>query len=384
MHIGFDGKRAFQNKTGLGNYIRSLLPILIQHYPDHHYTLFAPKQTDLFDCAVLPNTDVITPAGFFYKKFGSLWRRGGMVKDIAAAGIDIFHGVSNELPKGIQRSGAKTVVTVHDLIFERFPETYNFDERYVHRWKVKYACKVADAVIAISKQTKDDLVNFYKVPAEKIFICYQSCNPIFQRVVTAEEKAVVKKRYGLPDQYFLFVSSIAPRKNLIVICKAMVLLKDKMEIPLVIIGDGKKEKEEAKQLMAAHGIGNRLILLNELPQSKALHFTTAADFPAIYQQALALIYPSIFEGFGAPLLEALWSQLPVISSNASCLPEVGGNAALYFSPHDYETLAEYMLAFATDTNLASDFAKRGMQQAQKFTTKKYAEAVMDVYGHVMK
>ncbi len=384
MYIGFDGKRAFQNKTGLGNYIRSLLPILVQHYPDHHYTLFAPKQTDLFDPAALSNVDVVTPSGFFYKKFGSLWRRSGMVNDIAAAGIDIFHGVSNELPKGIQRSGAKAVVTVHDLIFERFPETYNFDERYVHRWKIKYSCRAADAVIAISQQTKNDLIDFYKVPAEKIFICYQSCNPIFQRVVSNEEKTVVKKRYRLPDKYFLFVSSIAARKNLIAICNAMVLLKDKMEIPLVVIGNGKKEKEAAKQLMADNGISRRLILLNELPQSKELNFTTAADFPAIYQQALALIYPSIYEGFGAPLLEALWSSLPVISSNTSCLPEVAGDAALYFSPHDHETLAGYMLAVAVDKNLRDDLIQKGRQQAQKFTTKNYAESIMQVYQSVMK
>lgn len=384
MHIGFDGKRAFQNKTGLGNYIRSLLPMLTQHFPNNQYTLFAPKETSLFDYQKLHNVAVITPAGFFYKKFRSLWRRKGMVKNIKDAGIDVFHGVSNELPKGIKRTGAKAVVTVHDLIFERFPKTYNFDERYVHRWKIKYACRVADAVIAISQQTKNDLVNFYKIPADKIFICYQSCNQIFQRVVSAEEKNTVKKRYALPDQYFLFVSSIAPRKNLMAICEAMVLLKDKMEIPLVVIGNGKKEKAAAIEVMAANGISNRLIILNELPQSRELHFTTAEDFPAIYQQALALIYPSIFEGFGAPLLEALWSSLPVISSNASCLPEVAGDAALYFSPHDHGVLADHMLAVATDKNVRENLIQKGKQQVQKFTVEKYAVAVMDVYQHVMK
>lgn len=306
-----------------------------------------------------------------------------MVKDIAASGVDIFHGVSNELPKGISRINVKSVVTVHDLIFERFPETYNFDERYVHRWKIKYSCKVADAVIAISQQTKDDLVNFYKVPAEKIFICYQSCNPIFQRVVSDEEKFLVKERYNLPDKYFLFVSSVAPRKNLIAICKAMVLLKNKINIPLIVIGNGRKEKEEAKQLMAANGISGQLIFLNEMPESKELSFTTAEDFPAIYQQALALIYPSIFEGFGAPLLEALWSGLPVISSNASCLPEVAGDAALYFSPHDHETLAGHMIAVASDDDLNNDLRKRGLQQAEKFSTKNYADSVMQVYKNLL-
>jgi glycosyltransferase involved in cell wall biosynthesis len=383
MNIGYDGKRAFQNKTGLGNYIRSLIAILTQHYPQHQYTLFTPKETSLYNITAFENVHAVFPESFAGKNFPGWWRRKGMVKTIANNGIDIYHGVSNELPVGIERTGVKTVVTVHDIIFERFPRTYNFDERYVHRWKIKQACKVADAVIAISQQTKDDLINFYKVPADKIFICYQSCNPIFQQTISEADKAIVKSRYLLPDNYFLFVSSIAPRKNLIAVCKALVLLKDKIDIPLVVIGNGKKEKEEAKQLMQQNSIADRLILLNEMPVSEESAFTTAADFPAIYQQALALVYPSIFEGFGAPLLEALWSGLPVISSNASSLPEVAGDAALYFSPGDYELLARHMYEIATNKNIALDLKGKGFEQSQHFTTKKYADSIMNVYQNIL-
>jgi glycosyltransferase involved in cell wall biosynthesis len=383
MVIGYDGKRAYQNKTGLGNYIRSLLPVLAEYYPDEKYVLFAPKETDLFTASSVNNTEAVFPDTAFYKQFPALWRRNGMVKAISEYGIDIYHGVSNELPNGIQRSGVKSVVTVHDVIFERFPETYNFDERYVHRWKIKYACRVADAVIAISEQTKKDLIDLYKVPAEKITVIYQSCNPIFQRLVSNKKKQEVKELYNLPDKYFLFVSSIAPRKNLIAICKAMVSFKDKLQIPLVVIGNGKKEKQEAKDLMAANGLVHLLILLNEMPQSQQSRFTTAADFPAIYQQALALIYPSIFEGFGAPLLEALWSNLPVISSNASCLPEVGGNAALYFEPHDTNTLSQHMLNIANDKELAVSMIAKGKLQAEKFSKQHYAKSMMDVYKKVL-
>lgn len=383
MIIGFDGKRAFQNKTGLGNYIRSLLPVLAQYYPGEKYVLFAPEQTDLFNVKEIPQADAVFPAGDFYKALPAVWRRYGMVKAIRDYGVDIYHGVSNELPNGIRKSSAKTVVTVHDIIFERFPETYNLDERYVHRWKIKYACRVADAVVAISEQTKNDLIEFYKVPAEKITVVYQSCNPIFQQTVSDKEKKEVKELYRLPEKYFLFVSSVAPRKNLIAICKAMVNLKGQLDIPLVVIGNGKKEKDEAKNFMAANGIGHLLILLNEMPQSKEARFNTAADFPAIYQQALALIYPSIFEGFGAPLLEALWSGLPVISSNASCLPEVGGDAALYFAPHDTAALSQHMLTVANDKQLAASMISKGKIQAEKFSKEHYANSMMAVYRKVM-
>jgi len=383
MVIGYDGKRAYQNKTGLGNYIRSLLPVLAQYYPNDKYVLFAPEQTDLFNAKDIPQADAVFPSGGFYKMLPAVWRRFGMVKAIRDYGVDIYHGVSNELPNGIGRSGAKTVVTVHDIIFERFPETYHFDERYVHRWKIKYACRVADAVIAISEQTKNDLVAYYKVPAEKITVVYQSCNPIFQRIVGEREKQEVKMLYNLPDKYFLFVSSIAPRKNLITICKAMIALKEQLQIPLVVIGNGKKEKEEVRDLMEANGVAHLLILLNEMPQSQQARFVNSADLPAIYQQALALIYPSVFEGFGIPLVEALYSDLPVISSNAGSLPEAGGDAALYFEPHDTGTLAQHLLNIANDAQLTTSMIHKGKIQAKKFSKEQYANSMMAVYKKLL-
>ncbi|MEO6720533.1 MAG: glycosyltransferase family 1 protein [Ferruginibacter sp.] len=379
MIIGYDSKRAFQNTTGLGNYSRSLIRLLARNFPHNNYILFAPKQTGLFDISAMENVRTITPSGFFDKRFGALWRRNGVIKDVLKSSAGIYHGLSNELPHGFEKTNIKTVVTIHDLIFERFPETYNFDERYVHRWKIKHACKVADAIIAISKQTKSDLVEFYKVPGDKIFTCYQSCNPIFEHRCTAEEKALIKKKYNLPDKYFLFVSSIAPRKNLIAICQALVLLKQKLDIPLVVIGNGKKEKEIVKEFMRTSGMADKLIFLNELPQSNDNAFASATDFPAIYQQATALIYPSIFEGFGLPVLEAMWSGLPVICSNTSSLPEAGGDAVLYFDPHDHERLAQLMLNVTTDEALAEELRRKGYQQAQLFDTKKYANNIMEVY-----
>ena len=379
MIIGYDGKRAFQNTTGLGNYSRSLIKILGDTFLQNKYILFAPKQTDLFDIATFQNVAAITPQTSFYKRFSFLWRRNGIVKDILKTGANIYHGLSNELPHGIEKTSIKTIVTVHDLIFERFPETYNFDERFTHRWKIKHACRIADAIIAISKQTKNDLVEIYKVPADKISICYQSCNPVFEKRSNPEEKDFIKQKYHLPDKYFLFVSSIAPRKNLIAICKALVLLKGTLDLPLVVIGNGKKEKENAKEFMRTNGMADKLIILNELPQSRDQAFMSAADFPAIYQQAEALIYPSIFEGFGLPVLEAMWSRLPVICSNTSSLPEAGGEAALYFNPHDHALLARHMMNVVTDEGLAADLREKGLQQAQLFDTEKYAHTIMDLY-----
>ncbi|MES2431581.1 MAG: glycosyltransferase family 1 protein [Bacteroidota bacterium] len=379
MKIGFDGKRAFQNRTGLGNYSRSLISILAQHYPQHHYTLFAPKQTDLFNVNAFPNTRIITPKSFWGKRFPTLWRNKLVTKAIAESGANIFHGISNELPKGIEECSVKKIVTIHDIIYERYPDTYNFDERFIHRKKIKRSCKVADTIIAISDQTKKDLIEIYKIPEKKIVVCHQSCNPIFEQQVSDDQKRFIKERYDLPDKYFLFVSSITKRKNLISLCKAMVSLKDKLDIPLVIIGSGKLEKKEAKKFMQENDLLYRLIFLNDLPQGSEFPFTSGADFPAIYQQALALVYPSIYEGFGLPILEALWSGLPVISSNTSSMPEAGGDAALYFSPLDHKTLAAHMFSVATNTDVRNDMRNKGYAHAQNFAINKYADKMISIY-----
>lgn len=383
MKIGYDGKRAFQNTTGLGNYARSLISGLAGQYPENDYTLFAPKQTSLYNVSSFSNIQVTLPQTSFDKTFPSLWRRHSIVKDIAKSNINIFHGVSNELPSGIQKIPVKTVITVHDLIFERFPETYHWDERYTHRWKMKRSCQVADAVIAASEQTKKDLVDFYQIPAEKIFVCYQNCNPIFEKIVSEAEKERIKIKYRLPDHFFLFVSSITKRKNLLEVCKALLLLKDKTTVPLVIIGNGKKEKTEVKKYLEENGLTSRVFFLNELPQAEEVGYKTSIDFPAIYQQANALLYPSLFEGFGIPLLEALWSKIPVISSNTSSLPEVAGDAGLYFSPGDTEALASQMLQVLSNKELVQSLKENGSKRAKLFTVEKHCQCVMEVYKNLL-
>ena len=179
-------------------------------------------------------------------------------------------------------------------------------------------------------------------------VCYQSCNPAFAKNATQAEKVRVKKLYNLPDQFFLYVGSVIERKNLLNICKAVFLLRNELDVPLVVIGDGKKYKQQVKDYIKQNGLEKKIIFLSEnAPEVPSSAFQTAVDFPAIYQSAIALVYPSFFEGFGIPVLEALSSRLPVITSGVSCLPETGGEAAYYVNPNSAEEIAEgiegYML-----------------------------------------
>lgn len=384
MNIAFDAKRAFTNGTGLGHYSRTLITSLAEYFADNEYFLCTPKRTQRFDTSAFNNVNVVTPHRFPSTLLTSVWRSKWVLKDLKHFNIDLYHGLSHEIPVGIQHTKIKSAVTIHDLIFERYPKQYKPIDVAIYRKKFKYACEHADRVIAISKQTKEDITQFYNIPEHKIEVCYQSCNPAFNTVVTNEEKQRIRQLYKLPGKYFLYVGSIIERKNLLTICKALNVLKGKLDIPLVVIGDGDSYEQKVSNYINANGLADRVIFLSRDEQIKQLQsYRSAADFPAIYQQALCMIYPSIFEGFGIPILEALCSRIPVITSNVSCLPEAGGPGAVYVNPFDEQQMAGAMQLVANDSALRQQLVEKGWQHAQQFSPYNCANNVMQVYQKIM-
>ncbi len=380
LTIAFDAKRAYQNGTGLGHYSRTLIASLATFYPNHQYYLCAPRLTNRFNSAQFKNVQTLTPANFLARQFPAVWRSNWVKSDLDKYKVDIYHGLSHEIPLGIHKTGTRSVVTIHDLIFERYPDQYKWLDVQIYRAKFKYACRYADHIIAISQQTKDDIIEYYNIPAEKISICYQSCNPQFTQTVSIQERKRVQQLYALPNEYFLYVGSVIERKNLLNICKAYHLLNDKINTPLVVIGEGGAYLEQVKSYVAENGLQKKVIFLSEHPAAKkTVAFQQATDFPAIYQMAKAMIYPSVFEGFGIPVLEALWSRIPVITSNISCLPETGGDAAFYVNPYSAQQIADALLQVLNDSKLVNERVEKGWQHAQKFIPEKCAEAVMQVY-----
>ncbi len=377
MNIGFEAKRAFTNGTGLGHYSRTLISSLATYFPANDYFLFTPKQTDMYSAEGFNNMHIVTPQHFPSTLLTAAWRSSWVKKDLKQLDIDLYHGLSHEIPVGIQETGIKSVVTIHDLIFERHPEQFNAIDVKIYRKKFTYACQHADRIIAISQQTKDDIMQFYKIAEKKISICYQSCNPSFGKKVSEAEKLRIKEQYQLPDRFFLYVGSIIERKNLLTICKGLKQVQSKLNIPLVVIGSGDKYKQQVKDYIKEQQLTNDVIFLSEKFTNAS--FKSAADFPAIYQLAITMIYPSTFEGFGIPVLEALWSNIPVITSNVSCMPETGGNAALYVNPFSVDEMADAMIQVATNEQLRQEMITKGWQHAQNFTQQKCAEEVMKVY-----
>jgi len=379
MNIGFDAKRAFHNQTGLGHYSRTLIHSLAQYYSAHEYFLFNPKRSSLFQFEE-ENVHEVVPRDFPSTFFRSAWRSSWVKKDLEKLKIDLYHGLSHEIPIGIQKTNVKSVVSIHDLIHERHPEQYNPVDIKIYNKKFRYACQFADKVIAISEQTKKDIIDFYSTPCDKIVVCYQSCNPLFGDPLTAAQKKIVQLKYGLPARFFLHVGSIIERKNLMNICKAIFILRNELEIPLLVIGDGGSYKQQVKDFVKQNNLEKKIIFLSENPSAKSsTSFQSATDFPAIYQSATAMIYPSFFEGFGIPVLESLWSKLPVIASNVSSLPEVGGDAVCYVNPQSAEEIAEAMKKICGDEQFANSLKEKGWRQAQKFTPRRCAQAVMEVY-----
>lgn len=384
MRIGFDAKRYFHNATGLGNYSRTLVNGLVRMYPQHQYSLFNPKPATNFKIPDGLNIQEVQPRNWLYKKLPSLWRSRGIVADLQQQKIDIYHGLSHEIPAGIRQAGVRSVLTVHDLIFERYPKQYGAYEVYMHREKIQYACAHADRVIAISRQTAEDLQSIYKVPSAKIRVCYQSCDPVFARRHSELKKELILQAYGLPEKFLLYVGSLIERKNLLGILKGMVAAGEGLQLPLVVVGTGKAYRQQVNEFVQSQDLQQRVFFLADavdVPHTFNLRKTE--NLSALYQAATALVYPSFFEGFGIPVLEALYSHIPVITSGISCLPEAGGEGALYIDPSSATEMAAALLQMQNNGALRQELAAKGWLHAQNFTPEKCCASVMSVYEELM-
>ncbi len=372
MRIGFDAKRAFRNFTGLGNYSRSTISILADYYPNNEYFLYTTfyKNNPLQYLTSQPNVHIHQPEGLL-KRLPSVWRYYGLGTDLLFDGIDIFHGLTAELPVRLPAK-TRSIVTIHDLIFLRYPQYYNSIDRWIYTHKYRSACERADLIIAISEQTKQEIIDFFGVDEKKIRLVYQGCDPQFYRESPPREKANVKSLYKLPDNYILCVGTIEDRKNLLTLVKALNLLPAHQK--LVVVGKPTAYLEGVMEYITANNLENRIVFL---PRTAFNHL------PAIYQQAGVVCFPSLFEGFGIPALEALNSKVPLVSSNASSLPEAGGPGSLYVDPLDHVAMADALNKALTDEVLRQKMIAMGLEHAQNFREEHIAKNLWSVYQELM-
>lgn len=379
MIIGFDAKRAFNNFTGLGNYSRTLIETLAKYYPENEYHLFTPKKIDhprLDFIQSYPSVSVHFPTGFM-RKIHPLWRSYFISDDISREKIEIFHGLSHELPLKMPKN-VKTVVTIHDLIHEHYPQFYPFIDRKIYSWKFKSACEKADVVVAISEATKQDIMHFYKIEERKIKVIYQSCHPQFYtplsiKGVKSVGNVLIKNEIDLPENYILYVGTVNERKNLLGLVKSLQIIDNQLDIKLVVIGDGGDYLKKVKNYVLENHLESSVLFLSNIPFS---------DFPNIYRGAKALVLPSFQEGFGIPIIEALWSGCPVITSEGGCFPEAGGPDSIYINPHDSEAIAHAIERVVTDASLRERMILRGGEYVRKFHEQRIGEEWERLYRNI--
>lgn len=364
MKIAFDAKRFFHNASGLGNYSRDLVRILAEHFPENQYLLLDKKGSER-----IKTIQDYKNVSFLKTSSSKFARQFSLGKEAQNSGADIFHGLSGELPLKWNKKPIKKIVTIHDLIFERFPQYYSWFDRKIHFWKFKNAAESADLVIAISEQTKRDIIQFLKVPESKIRVVYQGCHESFKEKPSDEFLIQTKEKFKLPERFILNVGTVEERKNLLSIVKA---LKD-TKIPLVVVG--KKQKKYFRKI-------EKEIRKNGV-EVKFLEGVSMPELAAIYRMADVFVYPSFFEGFGIPVIEALFSETPVITSNMSCLPEAGGPDSVYVNPNSIEDLRAKILFLWENKAERKRRAEKGLQFVQKFRDDKIAGNLMNIYSELI-
>ena len=332
MIVGYDAKRLFHNYTGLGYYSRTLVKSICENFTDFKAVLFDHN----------PIQNEITESFFGHSNMNqvrlnapSWYHRSVHINPcLRDHSLDCYHGLSNELPWVKLPSTIPSAVTIHDVLFKSFHEDFPFFDRQIYHIKTQAAIRNATTIVAISQATKSDLLKHYPdAPVHKIKVIYQSYDPIFDLPVSRESVDHTLNELQLPGEYMLYVGSVTRRKNLGILLEALSIMPEKNRIPLLIAGKGSTYEVKMKAFVHKHHLG---------PWVHFLAGLTRLKLRDLFEGAQAVIYPSLGEGFGLPVLESIAANTPVITSGLSSMPEAGGDLAIYFNPHHAEELAFQM------------------------------------------
>lgn len=373
MIIGYDAKRAVRNMTGLGNYSRFVIDSMTAAYPANQYLLYTPRFTPnprLEPLLARPCVELRLPATAFGRGFGSLWRSGiGIVEQLRNDNVTLYHGLSNELPLNIRRSGIPSVVTIHDVIYRRVPRDYTPIDRFLYDRKYGTSARNAIRVIAISECTRRDLITDYGIPEEKIDVIYQGCDDVFLNPVSPETLQQVKSKYSLPERFIAAVGTVQSRKNQLL--AAMALAELPSDVKLVIVGRPLRGYDEViKKHLAENGISDRVIWIQG---------ASMTELAAIYTLATISSYPSRYEGFGIPVIESINCGTPVIAATGSCLEEAGGPGAVYVDPDRVDQFIDCARQLLDDSDLRRDMIARGRSYVARFNNADFARLTLQTY-----
>ncbi len=375
MRFGYDLRPFLQEETGVGVYLRNLLGALARIDRDNEYFLFSASFKQRFPREKIPAFERMTfrdwrlPVGavnFFWNELG--WP--GLDR-LFKVKLDIVHSAT---PLILPTRGKK-VVTVHDLYFCDHPDQANPEARRYFKKGIGLSLGRADGVIAISSATRNDLLERFKIPEEKVRLIYLGVNPLFLQDSPPEEQELARKNYSLPSAFILFVGALEPRKNLLGLLNALKIIHQRLDIiPLMVAGPQPRGTQALRRQVAEAGLEPWVRFLGHVP-GRLLR--------ALYHQASVLVFPSFCEGFGLPLLEAMASGLAVAAAGVSSLPEVGGEAALYFDPKSPEEMAQAIIRLLSDNELRRVLITKGKKRILGFSWARTAAETLAFYGSLL-
>jgi len=370
MKIGIDARFYGSVGKGLGRYTEKLIKYLEKIDNRNQYYVLLRKK----------NWDDYQPANNNFKKvladyqWYTITEQIMMPRIIKSIGVDLMHFTHFNVPFLFR---GKFIVTIHDLILTKYPTQrattlgpilYKL-KHWGYQTIIKSAIKRSKAVIAVSKYTKQEIEEHFSVAAKKIFVTHEGVDPL---LTDSQDSQKVLARYGITQPYLLYVGNVYPHKNIEGLVKAfkMVLTK-KTDLQLVLVGKHDYFFQKIKDLVSDQGLEKHV---------KFTGFVSDEDLPHLYKKAGVYCFPSFCEGFGLPGLEALYSGIPVVASDNSCLPEILGNAAIYFNPGDIKQMAEKINYVLDHDEVAREMVQRGYEQVRIFSWEKMAKATLDLYG----
>lgn len=374
--IGIDYTAAYEQGAGIGRLVRQLVSALAVEDPTTPYKLFVAGAS-LDKLPPPPGSNFQwKPTRITPRWFARIWFRARLYWPIETfiGNVKLYHATDFTLPPTLPKT--KTILTVHDLSFVRSPDTLPITlKTYLDR-TVPYSVKRADHVLADSQATKDDLIDLYGTPPEKITVLLSGVDANFQPIKDKDKIQAIRAKYKIPDRPYIFsIGTVQPRKNYPRLIQALHQLGDEFsEVNLVIAGGKGWLENPIYETIRQLGMENRVIFTG---------FADDADIPTLYSAAALTAYPSLYEGFGFPIVESMACGTPVLTSHVSSMPEVAGDAALMIDPFDIEAMVDGLRVLLTDDTLRKTLIERGFQQAKKFTWEKAANELRMIYSRVL-
>lgn len=374
--IGFDAVRALRNSTGLGNYGRRVLRGVLAAGSGVSGLLYSPRRArpEFSELPAELGAPLRVPSALWRAAgLRSLWRTFRLGRRAAADGVELYHGLSHEVPRDLPRD-LPAVVSFADLIWHRFPALYAPLDRRSYEWRYRWSAGRASAIVAISRQTKRDLMAHYGVDPRRIVVIPPPCDPCFGAPLPEAARHEIRERLGLPDTFLLSVGTLERRKNQRSAIAALAQLEARRTPPLVLVGRDGGMQRELLDIAERLGVADRVLIRTEVGP---------ADLPAVMQSATVFLYPSLVEGFGLPIVEALAAGVPVIASLGECFLEAGGPGSLYVAATDALALAGALRRVLDDPALAEQMRSAGRRHAAGFEPGLLAGRMLAVYEHVL-